>query len=166
MRPSIEPNVPRRATSGAGRRSLEQLLAALRSEEIAELYGQHTAETGQPFEPAAITRAPRTDPGPAWLVNALARQVVGSLRRDRSEPIRAVDIDLGARALIERQDTHLDSLSARLREPRVRAVIEPMLRARRRATYRGTTCASSSIWAFCAGRPTAGSRSPIRSTAR
>jgi hypothetical protein len=29
--------------------------------------------------------------------------------------------------LIERQDTHLDSLAERLREPRVRAVIEPMI---------------------------------------
>jgi hypothetical protein len=29
--------------------------------------------------------------------------------------------------LIERQDTHLDSLSERLREPRVRAIVEPMV---------------------------------------
>jgi hypothetical protein len=29
--------------------------------------------------------------------------------------------------LIRRQDTHLDSLAERLREPRVKAIIEPML---------------------------------------
>lgn len=32
--------------------------------------------------------------------------------------------------LIERWDTHLDSLAERLKEPRVRAVIEPMLAGR------------------------------------
>ena len=31
--------------------------------------------------------------------------------------------------LIARQDTHLDSLAERLREPRVRAIIDPMLAA-------------------------------------
>jgi len=95
--------------------------------EIAELYGQHTAETGQRFEPAASARAHALTGGQPWLVNALARQAVEVLRPDPREPVRAEDIDLAARTLIERQDTHLDSLSARLREPRVRAVIEPML---------------------------------------
>jgi type II secretory pathway predicted ATPase ExeA len=95
--------------------------------EIAELYGQHTAETGQRFEPAAISRAHALTGGQPWLVNALARQAVEVLRPDPREPVREEDIELAARTLIERQDTHLDSLSARLREPRVRAVIEPML---------------------------------------
>jgi type II secretory pathway predicted ATPase ExeA len=96
-------------------------------EEVAELYAQHTAETGQRFEPDAVTRAHALTQGQPWLVNALARQAVENLRPDRREPITADLIDLAARALVERQDTHLDSLSARLREDRVRAVIEPML---------------------------------------
>src|SRR5690606_24021628 len=62
-----------------------------------------------------------------WLVNALAREAVDKLRPDPREPITKEIIDRAARALIERQDTHLDSLSKRLREPRVRAIIEPML---------------------------------------
>jgi hypothetical protein len=36
-------------------------------------------------------------------------------------------IDQAKDLLIQRQDTHLDSLAERLREPRVRAIIEPML---------------------------------------
>lgn len=96
-------------------------------EDVAELYAQHTAETGQRFEPDAVARAYALTQGQPWLVNALARQAVEVLRPDRREPITAADVDIAARVLIERQDTHLDSLSARLREDRVRAVIEPML---------------------------------------
>lgn len=96
-------------------------------EEVAELYAQHTAETGQRFAPEAIARAYALTQGQPWLVNALARQAVEVLRPDRREPVTTDDIDIAARTLIERQDTHLDSLSARLREDRVRAVIEPML---------------------------------------
>ena len=96
-------------------------------EEVAELYAQHTADTGQRFEPDAVARAHELTQGQPWLVNALARQAVEVLRPDRHEPITVEVVDLAARTLIERQDTHLDSLSARLREDRVRAVIAPML---------------------------------------
>ncbi len=41
--------------------------------------------------------------------------------------ISVADIDRAKDILIERQDTHLDSLAERLRHPRVRAVIEPMI---------------------------------------
>lgn len=96
-------------------------------EDVAELYAQHTADTGQRFEPGAVARAYELTRGQPWLVNALARQAVEVLRPDPREPITAEIVDSAARILIERQDTHLDSLSARLREDRVRGVIEPML---------------------------------------
>ena len=47
--------------------------------------------------------------------------------RDRTKPIGAANVDEAAEILIRRQDTHLDSLIEWLREPRVRAIIEPML---------------------------------------
>jgi hypothetical protein len=46
---------------------------------------------------------------------------------DRARPITAADVDQAKEILIRRQDTHLDSLMDRLREPRVRALLEPML---------------------------------------
>ncbi len=95
--------------------------------EVAELYAQHTTETGQRFEPAAVARAFELTRGQPWLVNALARQLVQVLVRDRAVAISRDDVDRARDLLIERQDTHLDSLAERLREPRVRAVIEPML---------------------------------------
>jgi len=97
------------------------------SDEVAELYGQHTEETGQRFEPAAVDRAHALTGGQPWLVNALVRQVVENLRPDPTQEVTADDFERAAKILIDRQDTHLDSLSERLREPRIRALIEPML---------------------------------------
>jgi len=96
-------------------------------EEVSELYGQHTAETGQEFMESALERAFYWTQGQPWLVNALARQLTEQLVVDAAVTITATHVDQAKESLIQRQDTHLDSLAERLREPRVRAVIEPML---------------------------------------
>ncbi|WP_199789339.1 hypothetical protein [Sorangium cellulosum] len=100
------------------------------AEEIAELYGQHTADTGQRFEVDAIERAFALTQGQPWLVNALAKVVVEELVDDRAEPVRRADIERAKEILIDRQETHLDSLAERLREPRVRRILEPMMAGR------------------------------------
>lgn len=46
---------------------------------------------------------------------------------DPSRAITATDVDAAKELLIRRQDTHLDSLVDRLREPRIQAILEPML---------------------------------------
>jgi type II secretory pathway predicted ATPase ExeA len=95
--------------------------------EVGELYGQHTAETGQPFSHEACALAWELTRGQPWLVNALARQAVEVLVKERSQPIEAAHLERAREILVERRDTHLDSLVDRLREPRVRRVIEPIL---------------------------------------
>ncbi|MBE9066950.1 hypothetical protein IQ260_09810 [Leptolyngbya cf. ectocarpi LEGE 11479] len=65
--------------------------------------------------------------GQPWLVNALARQAVEELVPDETTPIASEHIHDAKEILIQRQDTHLDSLAERLREDRVRAIIEPVL---------------------------------------
>lgn len=95
--------------------------------DVAALYAQHTAETGQVFLPEALDRAFELTQGQPWIVNALARQLVEVLVPDRGTAITASNVDAAAEILIRRLDTHLDSLIDRLREPRVRAVIEPMI---------------------------------------
>ena len=97
------------------------------ADEVAELYAQHTAETGQRFEPDALARAYELTRGQPWIVNALARQAVQVVVPDRASPVTAANINRARDILIERQDTHLDSLAERLRDPRVRAVVEPMI---------------------------------------
>lgn len=95
--------------------------------EIAELYDQHTMETGQAFAPEAKNLAWELTRGQPWLVNALARQAAEKENTDRSVPIEASHFQKAKEALIGRRDTHLDSLTDRLREPRVRRVLEPIL---------------------------------------
>jgi len=96
-------------------------------DEVAELYGQHTAEAGQRFDPGVIDRVFELTQGQPWLVNALARQLVEVLVPDPSIPVTLSQVDAAKEILIQRRDTHLDSLAERLREPRVRQIIEPML---------------------------------------
>ena len=95
--------------------------------DVAELYGQHTAETGQAFSPEAIQRAFDLTQGQPWLVNALARQMVEVLVPHPEQIIDVHHVNEAKEVLIQRQDTHLDSLVSILRNDRVQAVIEPML---------------------------------------
>jgi len=96
-------------------------------DEVAALYAQHTTDTGQMFEPAAIHSAFDLTQGQPWLVNALAKVAVEEIVPDLTWPITNHTINQAKDILITRQDTHLDSLAERLREPRVRAVLEPIL---------------------------------------
>jgi len=95
--------------------------------EVAELYGQHTAETGQTFTPEALALAFALTGGQPWLVNALANVLVLDLVPDLTTTITGEHMQQAREVLIARRDTHLDSLIERLREDRVRRVIEPML---------------------------------------
>lgn len=95
-------------------------------DEVAELLRQHTGDTGQVFEDAAIGRVWHFGRGQPWLTNALARLCVLAVP-DRSQPIEAANVEAAAQELVRRQDTHLDSLAARLAEPRVRQIVAPMI---------------------------------------
>lgn len=95
--------------------------------QVAELYEQHTRATGQKFSPEAVQRAFEASQGQPWLVNALAREVVDEMRVPVSEPISDAHMEEAVERLIVARATHLDSLVARLHEPRVKRIIEPML---------------------------------------
>ncbi len=97
------------------------------AEEVAELYDQHTTETGQEFTEDAVALAFELTQGQPWLVNALAKTAVEELVCDPTIPITVDRIHEAKELLIRRQDTHLDSLAERLQESRVRAIIEPIL---------------------------------------
>jgi DNA polymerase III delta prime subunit len=97
------------------------------AEEVAELYAQHTEDTGQVFTPEATALAFELTQGQPWLVNALAKEIVEELVTDESIAITTEHILESKEIIIKRQDTHLDSLAERLRENRVKAIIEPIL---------------------------------------
>lgn len=96
--------------------------------ELANLYGQHAAETGQVFDEETIELIYEQTNGQPWLCNAVAREIIVKiLSNDHS---KAITPDLAIQAvetIILRRDTHIDSLLHRLKEERVRRVLEPML---------------------------------------
>ena len=98
--------------------------------EVAELLGQHTEQAGQVFEPEAAATIFELSHGQPWLANALAGQLTthpDALLSDPAVPVTREHVWQVRDRLIERRDTHLDSLVDKLREDRVRRVIEPIL---------------------------------------
>ena len=97
--------------------------------EIEQLYRQHTTETGQVWADDIFPLVWELTAGQPWLVNALAHQATWNMKemRDRTKPITLAVIQQAKEELILRRDTHLDQLADKLREDRVRRVIEPLL---------------------------------------
>jgi hypothetical protein len=97
-------------------------------EEIRQLYQQHTDETGQIFEEGAIELVWKQTQGQPWLVNAVVREVIVKiLQSDYTQPVTAGLVAEAIQIIILRRDTHIDSLLERLKEERVRKVIEPII---------------------------------------
>ena len=97
-------------------------------EEIAELYAQHTADTGQVFQDDAVELVWEQTQGQPWLVNATARIIVQDMTADAPQtPVTAEMVSEAIQMLVLRWDTHFDSLMARLDEERVKSIIEPMI---------------------------------------
>ena len=97
--------------------------------EVEALLAQHTAETGQGFRAPALERIWTQTQGQPWLVNALCERACfrSERGRDRARPIEEDEILEAQEQLILHRVVHLDQLADKLREERVRRVIEPLL---------------------------------------
>ena len=97
--------------------------------EVRALLAQHTAATGQAFTEEAVRLILTRTAGQPWLVNALCREACfeDETGRDRERQITAHAILAAQERLILRRDTHIDDLAHKLREERVRRVVEPIL---------------------------------------
>ena len=98
-------------------------------DDVETLLGQHTAETGQAFTNDARAAIWELTRGQPWLVNALAYEACfrNKAGRDRSCEVTAGSIQDAREQLILRRETHLDQLTDKLQEERVRRVVEPLL---------------------------------------
>ncbi len=110
-------------------------LGDLGEAEVRALLGQHVAETGQQFTEGALAAVWEQSQGQPWLVNALAYQACfrKKANRDRSRTIDTAEIMEAREELVLSRQTHLHQLADKLREERVRRVIEPILSGRVRA---------------------------------
>jgi len=80
------------------------------------------------FEQSAIDYAFEQTQGQPWLVNAIACECVEKITKwDYSIPITQAFVDQAIQNLIKTWGTHFDSMMARLEDPRVRNIIQPLL---------------------------------------
>ena len=98
-------------------------------EEVEYLYQCHTEETGQRFDSDVIDLVWEFTKGQPWLVNALAYEVCFKMKknRDGSVLITSGMTEQAKENIILRRETHIDQLIDKLKEERVKRVIQPML---------------------------------------
>jgi len=97
-------------------------------EEIAELYSQHTEQAGQIFEKATVDYIYEQTQGQPWLVNAIAREAVEKIcKNDCSIAITKEMARQAIHNIVLARGTHFDSLMERLKEERVRKIIQPLI---------------------------------------
>ncbi|MDR2594956.1 MAG: ATP-binding protein [Fibromonadaceae bacterium] len=97
-------------------------------EDVIKLYAQHTQETRQVFEPQAMDYIYEQTQGHPWLVNAVARECVEKIcKKDYAIPITSEMAKTAINNMILARGTHFDSLMERLKEQRVRSVIQPLI---------------------------------------
>ena len=106
----------------------DMLIPNFTEADIAALYAQHTAETGQRFADGVVEDVWRLTRGQPWLVNAIGCECVEEIHGNRfNETVTVDDVEEAKEAIIRRRDTHVDSLMERMREPRVRNIVEPLI---------------------------------------
>ena len=97
--------------------------------EIEVLYSQHTEETSQEFEEGVIDYVWELTEGQPWLVNALGYVACFKIKesRNRKKKITKKLIEEAKDRIILERYTHIDQLLDKLKEERVRRVIEPIM---------------------------------------
>jgi len=108
-------------------KSKSLVLSNFSLDQVRMLYNQHSYETGQQFTDEAIEYAFYLTQGQPWLVNALAYEACFEDVTDRSQSITKDVIEQAKNTLILRRDTHIDQLVHKLKEPRVRRIIDAII---------------------------------------
>ncbi|MFN8493017.1 MAG: AAA family ATPase [Caldilineaceae bacterium] len=83
------------------------------AEEVADLLGQHTTETGQPFESAVIAGIVQETEGQPFLVNRLGQLLTEDLVLDRTQSIMPAHLDLALVRLVNENNTHFASIRSK-----------------------------------------------------
>lgn len=97
--------------------------------EVELLLAQHTAESGQEFEPAAVNRVWVQTRGQPGLVNALCRRVCSppDAEPPSAHPITENDFWEAQEYLLQERGEHLGRLAVELEDGRIRSVVETLL---------------------------------------
>ena len=103
-------------------------LSNFKKEDIASLFTQRTAETGQKITQETLDYIYEQSKGQPWIVNNLfKRATMHVLGEDRTETVTLAHVIEARQQMFLARETHLDALAYRLKEPGVRDIIEPIL---------------------------------------
>ncbi|MEI6873899.1 MAG: AAA family ATPase [Spirochaetota bacterium] len=101
-------------------------LSSFSALDVRALVGQHRAETGQVFSDEALALIYELTRGQPWLVNALCKKCVWQLC-PKGEPVGIEQIEAARELLITERTVHLDSLAERLRDPKVKRIVQSIM---------------------------------------
>jgi len=104
------------------------VLSNFNKNDIAHLFAQRTAENGQQIETEALDYVYEQSNGQPWMVNSLfMRSTMRILDRNSVETVTLRHVIEAREQMILARETHLDALGERLKDPRIRRVIEPVI---------------------------------------
>jgi hypothetical protein len=97
-------------------------------DDVAALFAQRTEETGQRITAEALDYVYEQSWGQPWIVNSLfQRATMRILKEDNYETVTLDHIVAAREQMIQSRETHLDALGVRLRDPKIKHVIESIL---------------------------------------
>jgi hypothetical protein len=96
--------------------------------DIAKLFAQRTAETGQQITGDALDYVYEQSKGQPWIVNSLfMRATMRILDENSTETVTIKHLEEARQQMILARETHLDALAYRLEDPNVRTLIEKLI---------------------------------------
>ena len=96
--------------------------------DVEKLFALRTAETGQQITQEALDYVYEQTQGQPWLVNSLfKRATIQILDEESAETVTLEHIEKAREKMYAARETHLDALAERLKEERIRNVVQPIL---------------------------------------
>jgi len=83
---------------------------------VRDLYGQYTAETGQPFTEDAVRMVYEQTAGQPWLVNRLGTLLTIDIKPRTLEAIDQNDVEQAIDALLYEENSHFDNITEKARQ--------------------------------------------------
>jgi hypothetical protein len=103
-------------------------LSNFSKDDIARLFAQRTAETGQQITAEALDYVYEQSRGQPWIVNSLfQRATMRILDVESTETVTIEHIREAREQMILARETHLDALAYRLEDPQIRSVMESLM---------------------------------------
>jgi hypothetical protein len=104
------------------------MLGNFTKDEIVKLFALRTEETGQQITREALDYVYGQSKGQPWIVNSLfKRATLHILDNESNETITLEHVTQARQQMIDARETHLDALGERLRDPKVKNVIQTII---------------------------------------